>query len=57
MLAGGIIDDLHGRMFGMSPHELDLVFYCWLGMLNLFVLEFFLFPWLAIKLVLRKEKA
>jgi hypothetical protein len=57
MLTGGIIDDIHGRMFGLTPHEVDLIFYCWLGALKLFVLVLFFMPWLAIKLVLKKEKA
>jgi len=55
LLADGIIDDIHGRMFGVTPHELDLILYCWLGMLKLFVMVFFFMPWAAIKLVLRKK--
>ena len=27
MLIGEIIDDIHGRMFGLTPHELDLIIY------------------------------
>ena len=57
MLTGEIIDEIHGRMFGLSPHELDLIIYCGMGLLKLCLLVFFLIPWLAIKLVLRKEKA
>lgn len=57
MMPGKIIDELHGRMFGLSPHEVDVILYCWLGALKLFVLVLFFMPWLAIKLVLRKEKA
>lgn len=55
LVAGGIIDDIHGRMFGLSPHEFDLIFYCWLGALKLLVLVLFFMPWLAIRLVLRKR--
>lgn len=54
MLTGEIIDDIHGSMFGLSAHELDLIIYCGLGFFKLFVLVFFLIPWVAIKLVLRK---
>jgi hypothetical protein len=57
LAAGGIIDEIHGRMFGLSPHELDVIFYCWLGAFKLLVLVLFFMPWLAIKLVLKKEKA
>lgn len=49
LVAGGIIDSIHGRMFGLSPHELDLIFYCWLGALKLLVLVLFFMPWLAIR--------
>jgi hypothetical protein len=35
------IDDLHGRMFGVSPHELDLIFYCGMGLFKLCVLRRF----------------
>ena len=54
MLTGDMIDELHGQMFGLSPHELDLVIYCGLGLLKLITLVCFVIPWLAIKLVLRK---
>ena len=57
MLTGEIIDEIHGKMFGLSPHELDLIIYCGLGLFKLFVFIFFLIPWVAIKLVLWKRKA
>ena len=53
MLTGEMIDEIHGRMFGLSPHELDLIIYCGLGLFKLFVFILFLFPWLAIRMVLR----
>lgn len=55
MLTGEIIDKIHGKMFGLSAHELDLIIYCGLGLFKLFVFVFFLFPWLAIRMVLRKS--
>ena len=55
MLTGEIIDDIHGKMFGLSSHELDLIIYCSMGLFKLFVFIFYLIPWLAIRLVLRKE--
>ena len=54
MLTGEIIDEIHGKMFGLSAHELDLIIYCGLWLFKLFVFIFFLFPWIAIRLVLRK---
>jgi hypothetical protein len=49
-----IIYGLHGPMFGLTKHELEVIFYCGMGLLKLCVLVFFFTPWLAIKLVLRK---
>lgn len=54
-LAGEEIHRLHGPMFGLTKHELDLIFYCGMGLLKLFVIVFFFFPWLAIRLALRKS--
>ena len=54
MLSGELVYDLHGNIFGLSKHELDVIHYCGMGLVKLFVFTFFLFPWLAIKLVLRK---
>jgi len=55
LLTGDIIDRIHGRMFGLSPHELDLIIYCGLGLFKLCLLVLFFFPWLAIKSVLKKS--
>jgi hypothetical protein len=57
MLAGDLVHRLHGDMFGLSTHELDVVFYCGMGLVKLCVLTFFLIPWAAVRLVLRKAKA
>jgi hypothetical protein len=55
-VASNIIHDLHGSMFGLSPHELNVIHYCGMGLAKLVVGVFFFFPWLAIRLVLRKAK-
>ena len=44
---------IHGAMFGLSSHEIDVVFYCWLGLTKLHVLTLFFIPWLSIKMVLK----
>jgi hypothetical protein len=54
LLGGETVFRLHEQMFGLSKHELDLIFYCGIGLTKLFVLLFFFFPWLAVRLVLRK---
>ena len=55
LLTGNLIHDLHGSMFGLTKHELDLVFYCLMGILKLIVIACFFIPWLSIKLVLNKS--
>ena len=55
LLTGNLIHDLHGSMFGLTKHELDLIFYCLMGILKLMVIACFFIPWLSIKLVLKKS--
>ena len=55
LLMGNVIHDLHGPMFGLTNHELDVIFYCGLGLWKLAVLACFFIPWLSIKLVLKKS--
>lgn len=57
VLAGDFVFYLHGNLFGLSRHELDVIFYCGMGLLKLLVIMFFFFPWLAIRLVSRTLKA
>jgi hypothetical protein len=54
-VAGDFIYRVHGDSFGLSRHELDLIFYCGMGLLKLLVIVFFFFPWIAIKLLLRRR--
>ena len=52
-LAGDLIHRwFGGRLFGLSKHELDVIWYCSIGLLKLGVILLFFFPWLAIRLVL-----
>jgi hypothetical protein len=57
LLMGDIIHQFHGPMFGITRHELDVIFYAIMGILKLFVSVFFFIPWLSIRLVLNKAKA
>ena len=54
LLAPNVIFGLHGRVFGLSPHELNLIHYSGMAFLKLVMICFFFFPWAAIKLMLRK---
>jgi len=55
ILAGDFVYRLHGDWFGLSRHEMDVIFYCGMGLVKLLVIMFFFIPWLAIRLVLRKQ--
>ncbi len=55
VLASDVIHNLHGKMFGLLPHELNLIHYCGIAFVKLCVFLFFLFPYIAIRLVLRKR--
>jgi hypothetical protein len=55
-LAADVIYGVHGKLFGLTPHELDLIHYCGIAFVKLCVLLFFLFPYLAIRLVLRQAR-
>jgi hypothetical protein len=57
MAAGDFVYGVHGSMFDLSRHELQMIHYCGMGLVKLVVGLFFFFPWLAILLVLRKAKA
>ncbi len=56
LVAGNCIHEIHGKWFSMTPHEFDLICYCGMGLVKLFVLLFFLFPYIAIRCVLRKRR-
>ncbi len=56
VLLSGAVYKLHGPLMDLSNDELDVIHYCGMAFLKLIVLVFFFFPWLSIKLVLRREK-
>ena len=51
MLAGDLIYQFHDRVFGLTKNEVDMIFCCGMGLLKLFVIVFFMIPWLAIRFV------
>ncbi len=57
MLAGDLVYSVHGSLFDLSYHELEVIHYCGMGLTKLVVGCFFLIPWVAIRLVLRKRPA
>ena len=57
LVASDVIYSLHGGMFDLSPHDLSVIHYSGMAFVKLCVFLFFLFPWIAIRLVLRKGKS
>jgi hypothetical protein len=57
LFAGETIWRLNSNLFGLSKHELELIIYGCIVAIKLVALLFFLIPWLAIRLVLRKASA
>ena len=45
MLAANVIYNLHGSMFDLSPHELNVIHYSGMAFVKLVVICFFFFPW------------
>ena len=56
LLMGETIHKFHGPMFGITRHELDVIFYSGMGMLKVFVFVLFFIPWLSMRLVLNEAK-
>ena len=53
---GDLMHDLYGSMFGLSSHDSDMIVVAYLALIKLSVAVFFFIPWLAIRIVLRKQK-
>lgn len=53
----GAVHNLHGPLMDLSNHDLNVIHYCGMAFLKLCVIVFSFFPWLSIRLVLRKAKA
>ena len=54
-LLSGAMYKLHGPLMNLSNHDLNVIHYSGMVFAKLVVILFFFFPWLAIKLVLRKR--
>ena len=52
--AGDLVYAVHGDLFGLSKASLQTIHYCGMGLTKLVIGCFFLIPWVAIRLVLRR---
>ena len=53
--AGEFVYDVHSLWFDLEWYDLNLIFYVGMAVLKITALVFFLFPYIAIRLVLRGE--
>lgn len=53
LLAGDLVYNIHSRLFELSRHDFDLMNYYGMAFLKVCGITFFLFPWIAIHLVIR----
>jgi len=44
-----------GKWFGLMPHEVDIIHFCGISLVKCVVVLFFLCPYIAIRMVLRKR--
>ena len=50
LLAGGLICDVHGSLFTkITNRQFEVIHYCGMGLLKLFVFVFFLVPYVAMR--------
>jgi hypothetical protein len=56
LLAGDLIYRINGPLFGLTPHEMNLMHFYGIVLVKCFVLLCFLFPYIAIRWVLRQPK-
>ena len=49
LIAGGFMYDVHSSMFEMTTQQFDIINYCGMGLLKIFVFVVFLFPYIALR--------
>jgi hypothetical protein len=50
LVAGDLVYDVHGSMFKeITVRQFEVIHYCGMGLLKLFIFVFFLFPYIAMR--------
>jgi len=57
LLAGDLLYRVNGPLFGLSQHEMNLMHFYGIVFVKCLVLLFFLFPYVAIRLTLKKRRS
>ncbi len=57
LVAGGLIYDVHGGMFKeITDRQFEVIHYCGMGLLKLFIFVFFLVPYIALRWTGKRQK-
>ena len=56
LVGGNFAYSIHSKMYDITKHEFDLIMYCGMAIYKLCIFVFLLFPYFAIKIVLRKKE-
>ena len=56
LLAGDWAYSIHSRWFQLTRHDFDLMYYYVMAFMKIASFLFFLFPYVSIKLILRKKQ-
>jgi len=54
LVGGEMVYRIHGKLFDITKHELELLNYCAMALFKLLVFVAFVIPYVAIRLVLRR---
>ena len=58
LAADGLIYDVHGGLFReITVHQFQVIHYCGMGLLKLFIFVFFLFPYIAMRWTDKNQKS
>jgi hypothetical protein len=55
LLSGDMVYRLHSKWFELSKHDYDLLYYGGMAFIKICAIIFFLFPYFAIRMVVRKN--
>ena len=55
LIGADVVYNIHSRWFLLSRHDFDLIYYASLAFMKVCAILFFLFPWIAIRLMRRKN--
>ena len=55
VLAGDFMYKAHSNLFEMTEHEFAVINYCGIMLVKIFTFTFFLFPYVACKLCMKKQ--